>query len=69
MIDEDKLENIKDDMEHFLNEPNDDANREVLTSEYQMIIEDIMHDLEEERIERYKEEHSKHNSEHTDEKL
>ena len=69
MIDEDKLDNIKEDMENFLNDPFDQVNRDELTSEYQMIVEDIMQDLEEERIENEKEEQEKLNSEQKDEKL
>ena len=68
MIDEDKLENIKDDMEHFLNEPHDDENRDVLTSEYQQIMADINYDLEEERIENLKKVESS-NTDPKDEKL
>jgi len=69
MIDSDKLENIKEDMDHFLMEPGDEKTRQELTAEYQQILEDINEDLEEERIEKFKEEIYKQNVEIKDEKL
>ena len=54
LIDEDKLDSIRDDMDTFLIHPGNQYVREELKAEYQAMLEDISEELEEQRIEEQK---------------
>jgi hypothetical protein len=54
LIDEDKLDSIRDDMDTFLLHPESQYVREELKAEYQAMLEDISEELEEQRIEEQK---------------
>lgn len=54
LIDQDKLDNIRDDMDTFLMHPGNKDMREELKAEYQHMLEDIVQELEEQKIEQQK---------------
>lgn len=54
LIDQDKVDNIREDMDNFLVHPSNTALREELKAEYQHMLEDIVQELEEQKIEQQK---------------
>lgn len=54
IIDQDKVDNIKEDMDNFLVHPGNTALREELKAEYQHMLEDVVQELEEQKIEQQK---------------
>lgn len=54
LIDNDKLDNIREDMDNFLIHPGTQLLREELKAEYQHMLEDIVQELEEQKIEQHK---------------
>lgn len=54
LIDDEKIDNIREDMDNFLLHPNTDILREELKAEYQHMFEDINQFLDEQKIEEQK---------------
>ena len=54
MIDQDKVDNIRDDMDDFLIHPGNQVLRDELKAEFQHMLEDVVQELEEQKIEQQK---------------